>query len=604
MKKNLLTYLIAGLLLLTMGLLAFFSTRGDTFTFDETAHIAAGYSYLTQMDYRMNPEHPPLIKDLAAIPLLFLRLNFPKDNPTWTQATPAIWWHQFDFAAQFLYNSGNDPDRILLWTRIPMIIVLILFGLFIFLWAKKLWGKRAGLIALFLFAFFPTFLAHGRLVTTDIGAAFAAVFATYFWLEFLKNTTKKSLIFAGLTLGLALLIKFSLILLLPFFAIITLIFAWLKNDGIGKFKNLVKYTGLAILAGTIGVVFIIWPAYGYHVAKYPQERQIKDTQDLLNTTNAPEPVIKINILLSSNPITRPLGQYFLGLLTATNRVTTGNTTYFMGKISADSWKSYFPIVYFIKNPLPFHILSVIALIFALWSIKRPFYRNIFLRIKEWIKGHFTEFSMLAFLAIYWATSLISNLNIGVRHLMPVFPFMILLVSAMTAKLLKEPFLKLNPVRNLQFLNGAKYAVLGILFLWQGISVVALYPHFLAYFNESIGGPDKGYLHVIDSNLDWGQDLKRLGQWMDKNGVDKIYLDYFGGGSPNYYLGEKYLAWSGTKKPEELPRGSYLAISANQLQGGRADNVEGFERTSDYYRWLDKYAPIAKIGYSIFVYKIN
>jgi 4-amino-4-deoxy-L-arabinose transferase-like glycosyltransferase len=590
-NKNKISYIVAAILLAVMAFLAFFSTKNDSFTFDETAHIAAGYSYLTQRDYRMNPEHPPLIKDLAAIPLLFLHLNFPKNDPVWTEASPAVWWNQFDLATSFLYKSGNDPDKILLWTRIPMILVLVLFGFFVFFWAKKLWGNKAALIALFIFCFFPTFLAHGRLVTTDIGAAFGAVFATYFWLEFLKNISKKSLIFAGLAFGLAMLIKFSLILLMPFFAIVTFLYAWLKDDGARKFSNLIKYGCLGILAGIIGVVFVIWPVYAYHVAGYPQERQIKDTRDLLNTTNIPNSVIKINILLDSNKITRPLGHYFLGILTATNRTTTGNTTYFMGQVSADSWKTYFPVVYFIKNPLAFHILSFIALLCSLWLIRAP-WRKPFLRMKEWIKNHFAEFSMLVFLAIYWTTSLVSNLNIGVRHLMPVFPFTILLVSCVIARLLAPPFLKL------------KYAVLTVLFGWQLFSVISVYPHFIAYFNEAAGGPDNGYKYVVDSNLDWGQDLKRLATWLNENKIDKIYLDYFGGGNPDYYLTDMYTQWSGTKNPEELTKGSYLVVSANQLQGGRAKPAKGYNGKCDYYSWLDAYTPIAKIGYSIFIYKIN
>ena len=191
MKKNIYVYIVAGLLLLIMFLLSVFSIKDDTLTYDESSHIPSGYSYLTQRDYRMNPEHPPLIKDLAALPLLFLHLNFPKDNPNWTQASPAVWWNQFDFGREFLYNSGNNPDKILFWARLPMILVLVIFGWFVFMWARKLWGNKAALIALFLFSFFPTFLAHGRLVTTDIGAAFGAVFATYFWLEFLEKYDEK-----------------------------------------------------------------------------------------------------------------------------------------------------------------------------------------------------------------------------------------------------------------------------------------------------------------------------------------------------------------------------------------------------------------------------
>jgi 4-amino-4-deoxy-L-arabinose transferase-like glycosyltransferase len=493
------------------------------------------------------------------------------------------------------------------WSRIPMILVLIFLGWFMFMWAKKLWGKKAGLIALFIFAFFPTFLAHGRLVTTDIGAATGALIATYFWVNFLKNPGKKSVIFAGLTFGIAMLIKFSLVLLIPFFAVITLVWAFTKQDK-GRIKNLFKYAGMGVLAGLIGLIFVIWPVYQFHVANYPKEKQIQDTQALLNTTRVPESIIKINLLMEQNSFTRPIGQYLLGILTATNRTTTGNTTYFMGQVSADSWKTYFPVVYFIKNPLAFHILTLIALLYALFLIKRPWWKKPCLRITEWIKTHFSEFSMLVFLTIYWATSLFSNLNIGVRHLMPVFPFTILLVSGLTAKLLKEPFLKL------------KYAALGILFAWQAISVISIYPHFIAYFNEAIGGPDNGYKYVVDSNLDWGQDLKRLGDWIykyntctDKPGVnyevctqkiDKIYLDYFGGGNADYYLAGKYLPWWGTKNPEELTPGSYLAVSVNQLQGGRAVQVKGYKGDTEFYNWLNKYEPIAKIGYSIFVYKIR
>jgi len=110
--SNRLTNFIAAILLIIMFSLALSSILDDTLTFDETAHIPAGYSYLTQRDYRLNPEHPPLAKDLAAFPLLFLNLNFPKDHPSWTQEGNAVWWLQFDFGSQFLYKSGNNPDQI------------------------------------------------------------------------------------------------------------------------------------------------------------------------------------------------------------------------------------------------------------------------------------------------------------------------------------------------------------------------------------------------------------------------------------------------------------------------------------------------------------
>jgi len=596
--SNHFTYIIAGILLLIMFFIAIFSIKEDSFTFDETAHVAAGYSYLSQKDYRLNPEHPPLIKDISAFPLLFLNLNFPKDHPTWVQEEPPQWWIQFDFANQFLYHSGNNLDQILFWSRLSMIFLLIFLGWFIFFWAKELFGNKVALLSLFLFSFSPTFLAHGRLVTTDVGATLGVVLATYFWLKFLKNPIRKNIIFAGLIFGIAMLLKFSLILLIPFFALITLIYALITAPK-KPILNILKYLGLALLTGIIGMVFIVWPVYQYHILDYPPEQQIRDTQFLLKGTSIPEPLIKINLWMSEIPILRPFSQYLLGLLLAINRSTTGHTTFFLGEISAEGWKNYFPIVYSIKEPLAFHLLTLIALLYVAWLINSPpkfggGWQNTLPRIRSWIKSHFPEFAMLTFLGIYWLTSLTSKLNIGVRHLLPVFPFTIILVSAIICNYwLKGQNLKI------------KYVLVGIILFWQAFSVISIYPHFLAYFNELVGGPNQGYIYAVDSNLDWGQNLKRLTNWVEVNEIDKIYLDYFGGGDSEYYLKEKYAPWWGKRNPDELPKGSYLAISATQLQGGRAFSVKGYELPSDYYMWLYQHEPpIAKIGYSIFIYYID
>ena len=220
---------------------------------------------------------------------------------------------------------------------------------------------------------------------------------------------------------------------------------------------------------------------------------------------------------------------------------------------------------------------------------------------SWLKEHFSEFAMLVFLIIYWGSSLASNLNLGVRHLLPVFPFVFVLIGGTIIKLLKEPYLKL------------KVMFLAFLLAYQAASVMSVYPHFLAYFNEIASGPENGYIFTVDSNLDWGQDLRRLAQWTNKvtcadpgvcQKIDKIYVDYFGGGDARYYLKEKYNPWSGEQKEEEFPKGNYLAVSASFLQGGRGEPIPGFNQPSGYYNWLNKYEPIEKIGYSIFIYYIN
>ncbi|MBL7150226.1 MAG: glycosyltransferase family 39 protein [Candidatus Pacebacteria bacterium] len=586
--SNRLTSIIAACLLIFMFFLAVFSMKDDSATMDEVAHLPAGYSYLTQKDMRLNPEHPPLIKDLAALPLLFIKgINFPSEIKDWKEDINGQW----GFGYHFLYGAGNPADQMIFWGRIPMVLILILLGFYIFKWARELFGNKTAVLSLFLFSFSPTFLAHGKLVTTDVGAAAGVLIATYYFIKFLKNSSRKNLILAGLALGFAQLLKFSVILLFPFFGILILVWAIINSK---NFKNSLKMFTvycLRFVAVLVVCFLLIGVVYQYHVWNYPKEKQASDTEFLLSShlIKSSGPVLS---WAAEKPILRPYAQYFFGLFLVFQRASFGHTTYFLGEISAAGWKNYFPIVYLIKETLVFHILTLIALLYAAWLTKKPFWVRPFLRAKNWIKSHFPEFAMLSFIGIYWLTSLNSDLNIGVRHLLPVFPFTILLVSATIIKLLKAPFLKI------------KYLILGVLILWQVFSVVSIYPHFLAYFNELAGGPNQGFVYTVDSNLDWGQDLKRLKKWVDENKIDKIYVDYFGGGDAKYYLKEKYASWQGTQDPNEFPKENYLAVSATFLQGGRGMPAPGFNQPWGYYLWLNKYTPVAKIGHSIFVYYID
>ena len=180
MFTNKLTNIIAAGLLVFVFVISVFSMAGDSLTMDELAHLPAGYSYLTQKDMRLNPEHPPLIKDLAAIPLLFIKdIKFPADSKAWTTDLNGQW----DFGRELLFRNGNPADKMIFAGRIPMILLSIFLGFFIFKWTKELFGNKASLLALFLFSFSPTLLAHGRLVTTDVGAALGVVLATYYFLK-------------------------------------------------------------------------------------------------------------------------------------------------------------------------------------------------------------------------------------------------------------------------------------------------------------------------------------------------------------------------------------------------------------------------------------
>ena len=175
-------------LLLFIFLISLLSIKNDTLTFDEPAHIGAGYSYLIKNDYRLNPEHPPLAKDLAAFPLLFLKLNFPENHYSWQQKEPAAWWFQFDFGKELIYRANlKATEKIIFFSKTAMVLLLVFTGLYLFFWTKKIWGEKTALFTLFFFSFSPTFLAHGRLVTTDVAASFGVILSTSFYLSFLKN---------------------------------------------------------------------------------------------------------------------------------------------------------------------------------------------------------------------------------------------------------------------------------------------------------------------------------------------------------------------------------------------------------------------------------
>lgn len=563
---------MAGAIILSVLGLAIFSVKNDSITTDESPHITAGYSYLTQRDMRLNPEHPPLIKDLAALPLLFQKINFDTSHSAWGKDVNGQW----NFGPHFLFESGNNPDKIAFSARLAVMLIFILLGYLVYKWTKEKYGAKAGLLALALTTLSPNMIAHARYVTTDMGAAFGFVLAIYFFVKYINRPTKKHLVYAGLALGTAELLKFSAILLIPLFVFTGFVY-WIVSKKI-PFSRLV-ISLVAIF--TIGYA-LVWPVYQFHVWGYPPERQKSDT--VFHLANYPyKPAGQLVIKMTDYPILRPYAQYALGLLMVFQRAGGGNTTYFLGEVSNQAWKSYFPVVYLLKEAIPILVLIVIALVSVLlksrWSWST---------VKSWTHNNFTEFVCINFIALYWATSITGNLNIGLRHVLPTFPFIYMLTAGQIAKWL-------------QTVKFLKAPLVAFLTAWLVAETISIYPHYPAYFNQLAGGPANGYIYVADSNLDWGQDLKRLAQYVEVNKIEKIKLDYFGGSKPEYYLGDKFEKLDASNVSQ---RHGWLAVSATLLQGGRAFSpAKGFNQDTTYYAWLDQ-EPITKIGYSIFVYNIE
>lgn len=605
------TYFAFGILTV-MFLLILGSAWNNSAIFDETAHVPAGYSYITQFDYRLNPEHPPLIKALAALPLLFLKnIHFPTDTKAWTDAINGQW----DMGHAFLYGSGNNPDQILFWMRLPIMILGVLLGWLIFWWTKGRFGNRTAIFALLFYAFSPNIIAHSEFVTTDIGATLAFFAGIIFFIKFLENPSWKNTVLLGIIFGIAQTMKFSLFLIVPIYLVAAFIWASTKNEK--PFKERMKFflalAGKIIVMGLIGLA-IIWLIFAPFLINYPQAKNIADAKSIISGFRV-KTLVSLDLWLLGSSWLRPIGQYLFGLMMITQRQVGGNTAFFLGKISSTGSHLYFPTLYLLKEPLAYLLFALIALWHGLKKIFIPNTSVIASRTKKttvWIQNHPAEFTFGFFVLFYWAYSISQPLNIGLRHVLPTFPFIYILVARqlndwLSSSAIADPKNWREWFVNIYRIFIARiprFVLTGILLIWLVINAVAAFPNYLSYYNELTGGTKNGYLIATDSNYDWGQDLIRLKQYVETNNISKIAVDYFGGGDPKYYLGDKEENWwSGRGNPNNQGI-KWLAVSANTQMSAYGSIGPGFGRKyEDSYIWLKPFRPIARAGESIFIYQL-
>lgn len=569
----------------------------DSAIVDERPHVPAGYSYIRYFDYRLNPEHPPLLKMIAAIPLLFIRPNFPLASTHWTNDINGQW----DIGTEFLYQSGNNADQIIVWTRLMPILLTLFVIIFLYMWSKELLGTWWALLPTTLFAFSPTVLAHGHYVTTDLAATCGVVIALYFFIHFLQHPSARNIVYAGIAFGIAQLLKFSLIILIPIFLLLAIIYTLFIAH---------NYLSYALKTGAlffVGFIFI-YPVYFITTFHYPIEKQYSDTKTTLESFGGGphksgstcDPRIsmplsqrlhcpaEITIHFTQNPVLRPYSQYLLGFLMVVQRGSGYNTIYFLGNVTKTGSWPYFPIVFLLKEQLISLLLITTALGAVLLRTITSNIRRNHIKIREYFLTHFTEFSMIIFIIIYWTISMKSPLNIGVRHILPTLPFIYILTTHSVKKLVR---------------GSAIYIIIALVLLYVLNTFLAT-PYFLSFFN-TIGKGNDGYRYVTDSNFDWGQDLKRLKEFKEKNNINRIAVDYFGGGDIYYYLGKGAEQWQSSKGNPKDYGIEWLAVSANTLQLSRGKLMYDEKRSAnDEYLWLkDAYNPFTKAGTSIFIYKL-
>lgn len=537
---------LAVLLALLHVVLATTATVEKSMTSDEIAHLAAGETYNTRDDYRLQPENGNLPQRLAALPLSLAEIPHPPTTSAAWQSSD-IW----NYGYAFFYGQPVLVDQWLFLGRAMIGLVSGATALLVFFWSKGLFGWRGGFVSLLLFVFCPTFLAHGALATSDVVMTFFFLASVGAWWRHLERPGIFWTVISAVTLGCALLAKFSSPLLAPMLGLIGLVWALGAARVAGWRQTLRRLTTSAILHIAIAWV-IVWLGYGFRYSAFaPQLASGADFNNgwgwALSGIGAPAKVIwRLKEW-------RLLPEAWLYGLAFVLNFARARGAFMSGEYSITGWFTFFPFAFLIKTTIP--LLLLLGAGFASSSL--AILRNSLAHGPRATLNRLRPLLPLAVLfVIYWLTSLSSNLNIGQRHILPTYPVLFIAVGYLGRWIdLRHPV--------------AALAILGAIG-WHAGESTFVRPHYLAYFNESIGGPKNGWRHLVDSSLDWGQDLPGLKKWLDKNARgERVFLAYFGTGDPAY---EGIHATALPTLPEVGPprrwhalEPGYYAISATMLQ---------------------------------------
>ena len=546
-------------LALVLGVQLVAAVRQWSITSDEINHLHAGYRYLTCGDFGWNPEHPPLLKLVAALPLLAMQVNDPAPGACGMANSKAIDFHvghDFTFA---------NPERMLMAGRAAA--SLFVFALLALVWfgARKMFGVEAALIAASLLVFDPSMLAHGALVTTDMAATFgflAAVLALYFYLE---SRVGFYLIITGVATGIALAVKHSSVLLAPaLLALAILDPVFVSSAEKSRARRILENLAAVVIVGLIAVA-VLWMTYGVRYAARPNgagtwaNESVADSNSMLATRITPalerahllpEAYLKgfQDILVDPEVIPRP--------------------AFLLGRVYRGGRWFYFPVAALIK-------FSAMVLIFALAAC---------FSWRFWKKHRRELLFLIAPPAIFLAASCASNINMGIRHILPVLPFLILFGASGTWVLLSR------------YKNGL--AVCAVAVFLHAASSLHAFPNYIAYSNEFWGGPSNTYRYLADSNVDWGQSMKEAKAYLDRAQPKSCWMIHAYNDMDSDYgipCGE-----TSEFKVDEPPQhfSGTVIVTASALAG--ILNYTGGARTAAMFRNLQ---PKAKLGGSaLFVYE--
>jgi len=426
-------------------------------TSDEPAHITSGIEYLDKKTYDYDQEHPPLARIMIGLgPYLA--------GERYVVPAGLILRHDPRKGLETLY-AGQHYDRTVALARLGVLPLFWLACAVTFIWGRRCLGPAGAVIAVLLFTLLPPLLAHAGLATTDMAlAAFAPAgfLMLFFWSE--RPTLLRGLAL-GLLVGLGIASKFTMMPFLAAAAVVAIAFQFLAAlPTLGQVRAFLRARALSFAVAAVACVLVVWAVYRFSLGATP-----------LFSFRVPAP------------------ELFSGIQTVLKHNREGHPAFLLGKTGRTGWWYYYLVALAVKTPLPVLILLGAGLVLAIRRCREP----------AWRLPLAFSFGILLF-------CLSSRINIGVRHVLPVYVAFSILAA-------------LAVLRLIELSRTARWAgwAVGLLLIWLAAGGAWKHPDYIAYFNELAGGEPEKIL--VDSDLDWGQDMKRLGRRLHELGAQQVYL---------------------------------------------------------------------------------
>lgn len=560
-------YITAGLLVIALFIQLYFAANQNSATFDEPAHIYAGYLQWQHGYYTLNP---PLTRYLLTSTIIGMRLTEPPITPK------PIRIHEMVGGKEFLFQ--NDTEALLFRTRIVNVFIGIAIAIMVFLVTRKIFGVGAGIISLALVSFDPTLIAHSSLATTDTTQALFLFCTIYAYYYYVKERNLWKLLLVGICAGLSLASKTSavqLFIVMPLLVLIELL--WKKKfataaNNTSSFKQFAYAISSIVAIGLIALV-ILWGSYGFrYVPADGGLALIPPTEVKLSQVPSKTEAAFLGFADKHHLLPQA---YTYGFAHFLIEAASFNSDV-LGTIYPHPVWFFFPVAMAIKSSLTFLILLGLSI----WAITSG-------KVKD--NRSVIYFAVAAL--VYLLLSMMGGMNIGVRHVLPVYIYLMPVIG--------------GAVWSIVLINRRWLALVAVLLMFQAISVARTYPAYMAYANELFGGPKEIHKYLSDSNTDWCQQLKGVKQYLDEKKIDSSWFAYFGQGVLEY---KKY----GINSRELItPDAGFMGdtFDTTAVIDGTvlisAGVLSGFEfgpAPLNPYEQFKKISPVDVIDYSIFVYQ--